>query len=190
MVKKGVSSQEGTKPLKKKKTHSDDTSSTVTEKTLEEVKQKLEVDAEMVLKFMASNGLVANPSKTTLMILNSKEKIPTEIRIGNAIVKQESSAKLLGVKIDESQKWKTQSSGKWGILSALIQRLYLINRLKNQVSKPQLRKIADSIWTSKMRYGLQLYGEVRINVEAKLTLELEKLQIAQNNLLRSLENVN
>ena len=92
--------------------------------------------------------------------------------------------------IDESQKWKTQISGIWCVLSALIQRLYLINRLKNQVSKPQLRKIADSIWTSKMRYGLQLYGEVRINVEAKLTLELEKLQIAQNNLLRSLENVN
>ena len=46
-------------------TYADNPSSTVTGKTLEEVKQKLEEDAEMVLKFMASNGLVAHPSKTT-----------------------------------------------------------------------------------------------------------------------------
>ena len=39
--------------------------------------------------------------------------------------------------------------------------------LKNQVSQERLRKIAESIWTSKMRYGLQLYGEVRQTDEAK-----------------------
>jgi hypothetical protein len=40
-----------------------------------------------------------------------------------------------------------------------------------------------------MRYGLQLYGEVCTQVEAKMLLELGKLQRAQNNLLRSTENV-
>ena len=38
-----------------------------------------------------------------------------------------------------------------------------------------------------MRYGLQLYGEMRKNEEAKF--ELEKIQKAQKNILRSLENV-
>ena len=65
------------------------------------------------------------------------------------------------VTVDETQKWKTQISGKGGVISAFIQRLFFINSLKNQVSKNQLRKIAESIWTSKLRYGLQLYGEVR-----------------------------
>ena len=37
--------------------------------------------AEMVLKFMASNGLVANPSKPTLLILNNKSDIPVEIMV-------------------------------------------------------------------------------------------------------------
>jgi hypothetical protein len=40
-----------------------------------------------------------------------------------------------------------------------------------------------------MRYGLQLYGEVRTQEDAKMSLELGKLPKAQNYLLRSLENV-
>jgi hypothetical protein len=40
-----------------------------------------------------------------------------------------------------------------------------------------------------MRYELQLYGEVRTQEDTKMSLELRKLQRAQNNLLRSLENV-
>ena len=60
-------------------TNADDTSSSVTGKSTEEVIEKLEEDAIQVLKFMASNGLVANPSKTTLMFLNKKDK--AEIKI-------------------------------------------------------------------------------------------------------------
>ena len=58
---------------------------------------KLEEDAEMVLKFMASNGLVASPIKTPLLILNHKSPIRVEIKVGNAANKQEDSSKLLGV---------------------------------------------------------------------------------------------
>ena len=74
-------------------------------------------------------------------------------------------------------------------MSALAQRLYLIRRLKNQISKERLGKIADSLWISKARYGLQLYGQVRLNGEDAKTRDLENLQTAQNNLLRTLEDV-
>ena len=50
-------------------TYADDTSTSVKGKTIEEVLQKLEEDAGLILKFMASNGLVANPKKTTFMVL-------------------------------------------------------------------------------------------------------------------------
>jgi hypothetical protein len=39
-----------------------------------------------------------NPSKTTLMILNSKEKSPLEIKVGDSTVNQAPTAKLLCVK--------------------------------------------------------------------------------------------
>ena len=55
-------------------TYADDTSTSVSGKGVEEVLKKLAIDAKNVLKFMSSNGLVANPAKTTFMILNDKEE--------------------------------------------------------------------------------------------------------------------
>ena len=151
--------------------------------------EKLELDAQNFLKFMASNDLVANPSKTTLMILNYKSDEPVSIKIGDSTIYQDTDAKLLGVNISENQKWTKQISGTNGVISALNQRNYLIRRLANHVNKEQLKKVADSIWTSKLRYGLQLYGPVRKSNLDPQSCELEKLQIAQNNMLRNLENV-
>ena len=138
---------------------------------------------------MASNGLVANPSKTTLLILNHKSDEPVSIKIGTDVVKQEVDAKLLGVQISENQKWSKQITRTGGVISALNQRNFLIRRLSNHINKSQLEKVADSIWTSKMRYGLQLYGPVRKLIEDPQNGDMEKLQIAQNNLMRTLENV-
>ena len=67
----------------------------------------LEEDAQNVLKFMASNGLVASATKTAFMILNHKKDLtlnPIKIKIGSTIVKAESNAKLLGIVIDDNQK--------------------------------------------------------------------------------------
>ena len=151
----------------------------------------MEEDAELVLRFMASNGLVANASKSSLMILNHYNKALdlVEVKGGANKVVQESSSKLLGVQINDSETWDDQINGKAGMVSALNQRLYLVRRLKNQVSKERLTKIVDSLWTSKARYGLQLFGQVRQSEEDVLTSNLENIQKCQNNLLRTLENV-
>ena len=82
---------------------------------------------------MASNGLVANPTKTTFMILNNnrkKDDIPIEINIGQATVLQETSAKLLGVKIQDNQHWNEQVNDKGGVVKSLNKRLFFIRRLK------------------------------------------------------------
>ena len=44
-------------------------------------------------------------------------------------------------------------------------------------------------WTSKLRYGLQLYGQTRLTSSDVLTKDFEGLQKAQNNILRTLECV-
>ncbi len=80
------------------------TSSGVRGKTIEEVKFKLKEDAEQVLRFTASNGLVANPTKTTLMILNHKAQVLVEIKVGKAKIIQEICSKLIGVYINENEK--------------------------------------------------------------------------------------
>jgi hypothetical protein len=53
-------------------TYADDTSTSCHGKSQEELMEKLEENSKNILQFMASNGLVANESKTVLMILRRK----------------------------------------------------------------------------------------------------------------------
>ena len=161
----------------------------MTGKTIEEVISKLEEDAELVLRFMASNGLVANPTKTTFMVLNHKGNEKTEVRVGNSIIQQEQSSKLLGIKIEDTQKWDEQIKGKGGVVNALNQRLFFIRRLKKQLNKDKITKVVNSIWCSKLRYGLQLYASTRTEESQPTTKNMEILQKTQNNMLRAVENV-
>ena len=170
--------------------YADDTASSCQDKKEQVVIEKLEEDAESILQFMASNGLVANPSKTVFMMLNSKTKeneLARKIKVGNHEIPESKSAKLLGVVIDNDQKWKSHFCGKGGLLSSLNQRLFMVRRLSNHISKKKLHKIVDSLWTSKLRYGLQLCTEVRLNEDQPKSQYLTMVQRAQNKMLRVLD---
>ena len=175
-------------------TYADDTSTSVSHKLLSKVISMLEEDAKNALAFMASNGLVANASKTALIIMNNgsckikeESKVPITIRIGNSTVVQESNTKLLGVILDEDQKWNTQISK---LISSLNSRLYLVKRLSNYISKDRLNKIAGSLYMSKLRYGVQLYGNVRASSEDSENKLLGNIQVAQNKYARFLYGAN
>ena len=144
-------------------------------------------DAVEILKFMASNGLVANPTKTIFMVLNHRgdEEEKIKIKVGECTIENEPTAKLLGVMVDEDQKWNSQCQG---MVKALNQRTGLIRRMKNHLSGEKVKKLTDSIWTSKLRYGLQLCGKVRTTEEQPKGKQLVQLQQAQNRMLRMLMN--
>ena len=126
----------------------------------------MEVDAKEVLKFMASNGLVANANKTSLLILNCKPTTPTlSVTIGTDMVTRESNATLLGIRFQDNQQWSSYIHGKGGLLSALNSRIYIIRRMRSHLSNSSILKLVDGIFTSKIRYGLQLYGKVRMTEE-------------------------
>ena len=139
---------------------------------------------------MASNGLVANASKTALMFMNLKqtkneqgEIKPISIMIGETTVTQETRTKLLGITLDQDQKWISQISN---LNSSLNSRLYLIKRLSNSISKDRLKKIADSLYMSKIRYGVQMFGNVRTKEEEAKQKTLGSIQVSQNKLARFL----
>ena len=112
---------------------------------------------------MAANGLAANPSKTTFIILNDKQEgaKTRKVQVGEVEITQERSAKLLGVTMDDSQKWNTQIYGKGGTLSSLSSRMFIVKRIQNQVGKKSIKKIVDSLYMSKIRYGLPLFGKIK-----------------------------
>ena len=47
-------------------------------------------------------------------------------------------------------------------------------------------KLVDGLFTSKLRYGIQLLGKVRTSSEDPLCAEFKAIQMVQNNLLRTL----
>ena len=123
------------------------------------------------------------------MILNNKideDAPPRSIKIGNDTVMQEKSAKLLGVMLDDNQQWSSQIKGVGGTINSLSSRLYTIKRLSNVLSKDRVKRIYDSLYTSKLRYGLQLFGKVRYNGEDSQDGLLKSLQITQNKSARFL----
>ena len=67
--------------------------------------------------------------------------------------------------IDENKKWKSHVIGKVGLATSLHQRLYSHKKAENHLPKTQIRNVEESIWTSKLRYGLQIWAEVRMTGE-------------------------
>ena len=85
-------------------TYADDTMSGTSSKKLETVIKNLEEDANLVLKYMASNGLVANAKKTMLMFLKNKSNKDElmSIKIGQDTICEVASAKLIGITVDNN----------------------------------------------------------------------------------------
>ena len=171
-------------------TYADDTSTSLSSRCLARVIDKLETDAINVLKFMASNGLVANPKKTVFMLLNHKNQsnTPISIKIGEVTIQQEHQAKLLGMSINDKQKWSVQIRDPGGLIPTLNKRLFLIRRLKNHLGKSALKKVAESIYISKLTYGTQLLGKIRWNEDDPKSADLGSIQVTFNKLARLISN--
>ena len=168
-------------------TYAVDTTTGTSDFSVEVVIKKVEEDAMRVLNYMASNGLVANPKKTSFLILNHKQSDQiSSVKIGNDTVTRDSSATLLGLRFQDDLQWKAQIHGKGGVISALKSRFYIIRRLRSNLSMPAILKLVDGLFMSKIRYGLQLYGKVRLTEECPKCENFKVIQKMQNDLLRFL----
>ena len=61
-----------------------------------------------------------------------------------------------------------------------------MRRLKQHLAFKSVIKLVDGLFTSKLRYGLQLMGKVRTSNEDTVGAEFKDIQLVQNNLLRTL----
>ena len=78
--------------------------------------------------------------------------------------------------------------GSGGVVSALNRRLFIVKKLKNHHGKKSLKKIVNGLFTSKITYGLQLYGKVRHSIEDSTNGELGAMQKVQNKMARFLNS--
>ena len=75
------------------------------------------------------------------------------------------------------------------LTNSLNHRTFTIRRISNQVPQKQLLKVVQSIWMSKLRYGLNLCNRVRMKTDDPTNKFMKAIQICQNKMLRMLDRV-
>jgi hypothetical protein len=167
--------------------YADDTSTTISDANEQIVLEKLQLEGENVLKFMSSNGLVANPSKTGLQIFRSgyQQDGSASLKVGDAQVTETKEERLLGVTIQNNLKWTSHVNN---TKSSLNQRVALLRRLKQWLPGEYLTQVAQGLVFSKIRYGLPVYGKPRLDETDPLTNYCKSLQTTINDVMRLISN--
>ena len=153
----------------------------------ENVLKTLENEANKTFQYFASNGLVANPGKTVLMMIkpkgnsfNAKQKI---ILDGKEIMESKCE-RMLGVSVSNDLKWNSHISK---VKQKVNHGLYTLKRLKKCLDQKNLRIIAEGLVSAHFRYcnATFLSEKVRMHKEDTLNKDMNDLQMLQNRMMRT-----
>ena len=151
---------------------------------------KLKTDATNILSFMASNGLTANPEKTTLMIFRPQctpsTNAPVNITISDCTITEKETQKLLGITVSNNLKSDQHIQLQ---KNALNQKLHLVRAVAKVMPKKTSKIVADGIFNSTLQYGICLNHRPRLSNNDPHSKNLSSLQTIQNDMLRSIEGV-
>ena len=94
--------------------HDDDTNSTCAGSDLRLIQSSLSHDLEKLSKWLVSNRLPLNATKTEFLLIGSRQRLSTlsdtlELSIDNVPIEQVSSVKSLGVYINENLTWHSHT---------------------------------------------------------------------------------
>ena len=166
--------------------YADDVFVTVEADTETELRKKLEKEGENILKFFASNRLVANASKTALIVFRTKNQGELfSIELQGEIITEADEEKLLGVHVQGDLKW-TKHIDK--VTSDLNYGLSVLQRLRHHLGKKELTIVADGLVMAKVRYCLPAFAAeaIRLQTSDPQSTQLQRIQVCQNNMLRTL----
>ena len=85
------------------------------------------------------------------------------------------------VTIEENQRWKEHFNN---TINALNKRTFALRKIAAQIPHKNIIKVVQSLWMSKLRYGLQLCNRVRLTENDPKNTSMMALQVAQNKMLR------
>ena len=168
----------------------DDTQSCIVCDSQEEMKKIAQKESTEVVSFFKGINLVNNATKATILY-NSKGKSETITieNIGGATLTSKHSEKLLGLNMAASLTWDTHVNK---LSLKLRQKLGMLKRIRHKVGRHKLQIIGEAIFTSKIRYGIALYGTPKFDFssqEQSLDANVQKLQVIQNDYIRVICNL-
>ena len=139
-------------------------------------------DLKSLYDWFCANKLSLNIGKTNFLLFSpsTKNKYPhiTELKLGNQSIQRLSSAKFLGLCVDEELKWDEHLNQVYCRLSSGS---YAIRTAKRNINKHNLTCLYYSLVQSHLTYGITLWGSA-------LKTKLRKLEVSQNKSIRHICN--
>ena len=165
--------------------YADDTVLSFSSNSVDEIIEVLENAAAKVLKYFASNGLVANPSKTKFLLIRSKfdKSWPNStIKIDNHNIAESKSEKVLGVVINNKLTWNDHFEH---LDSILRQKVGIIKRLSYKIPRKALLKLLDGLLYSHVRYCLPVFAQPQLTENDSPNALMKNIQVTLNDGLRA-----
>ena len=126
---------------------------------MRKINQRINFDLKNIVEWLRANKIALNTNKTEIVLFRTPRKRITRkmnFRISGQNIELKSSAKYLGLVIDEFLNWKTQ----YTILRTKLERsIGLLAKLRYFVSANLLRTVYYAIFDSYLRYGCQVCGQ-------------------------------
>lgn len=155
--------------------YADDTHVTATASNVRDLEKLLDSDVENLCIWLRANRLSINSSKTEFMMIASNIKLKQllrdpKIKLGSDCVKRVTTAKLLGVLIDENLSWGDHINN--NIIPKVMKGLRMLRTFRSILSIPQLISLYNSLVLPHFDYCSSLWG----NCGKVLKSKLQKLQ--------------
>ena len=126
------------------------------------IQLNLNHDLDNLNKWLISNKLTLNTSKTEFMLIRSRQKLstlanPLELSINNVPIEHVSSVKSLGIFIDENLRWQTHIDK---LSKKIASGIGAINRIRPFVPPPTLHYIYNALIQSHFDYCNLVWGNL------------------------------
>ena len=161
----------------------DDTGIFIVENSVELLLAKAKSTLKEVHEWYKTNKLSVNFGKSNFVIFSSiKKRVPMDIEkiyFNNCEISRVKHTKYIGLEIDELLTWEYHINTE--IISSLTKFFGIFYNIRHILNTKLKRTVYFSSIYSKIRYGLEIYG----NCASK---HFNKIQIIQNKLLRVLTN--
>ena len=193
----------------------DDDMDNVTDADPDILENKLQIQANKSTEWVRDNNMVCAGEKTKLLVISTKELRQNKLTPNNKEIKvnvcgesieETTDEKLLGIVISNDLTWKTYLYGNnktgsdkiIGLLSKLSQRVGILSRLRRVMNNNQFRKVSEGLFSSKLNYCCQLWGNVTgisplDDTDRRYTAfsreDNRKLQVIQNKVFRLQTNL-
>ena len=148
----------------------DDDSDFTKDKDLDNLIEKIQIEAENSSQWLRDNRLCVAGEKTKLLILATGQMRASKgiienkhIVVDSKQVTESSSEKLLGIVLNNKLTWKNHLYGdedNMGLVPQLNRRLGMLKRLSRVKSKDKLEYFYNGVFFSKLSYCLPVFGNI------------------------------